>query len=291
MSLATLLALGRVSNLPTVWTNVLAGAALAGGGASPWTLTGVATALSLFYCGGMFLNDAFDRDVDAIERPQRPIPSGRASVASVFAAGAAQLAGGLALLTLVAHGITGRIDVAIASGAALAIAIVVYDARHRTMSLAPWLMAACRALVYVCAASATTATPVWANVAPAAAGLAAYTAGVTYVSRVEASGIASRAWPLTLLLTAPAVLLARSAGVADVRTWGAVGAIAWTLHAFRFATREDDPDVATGVTRLIAGLCLLDAVWIASTGTATVAALALTGLAATRLLQRRIAGS
>ena len=38
MTVATLLALGRVSNLPTVWTNCLAGAMLAGGGSSPWSI-------------------------------------------------------------------------------------------------------------------------------------------------------------------------------------------------------------------------------------------------------------
>ena len=30
----------------------------------------------MFYIGGMYLNDAFDRDIDARERPERPIPSG-----------------------------------------------------------------------------------------------------------------------------------------------------------------------------------------------------------------------
>ncbi len=37
-TLATLLRLGRVSNLPTVWTNVLAGAVLAGGDWRDWRL-------------------------------------------------------------------------------------------------------------------------------------------------------------------------------------------------------------------------------------------------------------
>lgn len=70
------LRLGRVSNLPTVWTNALAGAALAGG--EPWqaAMLPLLLALSLFYVGGMYLNDAFDRDIDARERPARPIPAG-----------------------------------------------------------------------------------------------------------------------------------------------------------------------------------------------------------------------
>ena len=67
MSLArTALRLGRVSNLPTVWTNVLAAAALSGalagshGDAGAGALGGLLLAMSLFYVGGMFLNDAFD---------------------------------------------------------------------------------------------------------------------------------------------------------------------------------------------------------------------------------------
>jgi hypothetical protein len=288
---ATFLALGRVSNLPTVWTNCLAGAALAGGGASVSTLVIVAIALSLFYCGGMFLNDAFDRDIDALERPTRPIPSGRASVAGVYALGGAQLAAGTAVLTLAAHAATGRIDLALGSSAALTVAIIAYDAAHRATVFSPWLMAACRALVFACAAAATTAAPAWQTVLPAAMGLAFYTAGITYVSRVEASGVASRGWPVALLIAAPAVLLASSSGLSDIRAWGALTSLAWALHALRFATRSTDPDVPAGIVRLIAGMCLLDAAWIASTGASATALLALAGVPATRLLQRRVAGS
>src|SRR5947199_337043 len=61
VSLTTLLRLGRVSNLPTVWTNVLAGAVLAGGDWRSWRLGFVLLAMSLFYVGGMYLNDYFDR--------------------------------------------------------------------------------------------------------------------------------------------------------------------------------------------------------------------------------------
>ena len=61
----TLLRLGRVSNLPTVWTNVLAGTALAGGDWNGRRSALVLLAMSLFYVGGMYLNDYFDRAIDA----------------------------------------------------------------------------------------------------------------------------------------------------------------------------------------------------------------------------------
>jgi hypothetical protein len=41
-------------------------------------------AMSLFYTGGMYLNDAFDREFDARSRPERPIPAGQVSAQAVF---------------------------------------------------------------------------------------------------------------------------------------------------------------------------------------------------------------
>src|SRR5258706_9705876 len=74
--LHTLLVLGRVSNLPTVWSNCLAGWWLSGGG-NYWKLPLLLLGMSALYTGGMFLNDAFDADFDRQRRPSRPIPSGK----------------------------------------------------------------------------------------------------------------------------------------------------------------------------------------------------------------------
>ena len=81
------LRLGRVSNLPTVWTNTLAGIVLAGGDVLEARSLALFVAMSLFYLGGMYLNDAFDAEIDARERPERPIPSDRVSRGLVFALG------------------------------------------------------------------------------------------------------------------------------------------------------------------------------------------------------------
>ena len=77
--IAILLRLGRVSNLPTVWTNVLAGLVLAGGDWYEWRTFVTLVAMSLFYVGGMYLNDYFDRSIDARERPGRPLPAAHIS--------------------------------------------------------------------------------------------------------------------------------------------------------------------------------------------------------------------
>src|SRR5438094_889537 len=70
----TLLMLGRVSNLPTVWSNCLAGWLLGGGGlALRFVLLCVGA--TCLYIGGMYLNDAFDFEFDRAFRRERPIPS------------------------------------------------------------------------------------------------------------------------------------------------------------------------------------------------------------------------
>ena len=67
MNLKTLLTLGRTSNLPTVWSNLLAGAVLSGAAFGPRTFALLLVCGSAFYEGGMFLNDAFDAELDARE--------------------------------------------------------------------------------------------------------------------------------------------------------------------------------------------------------------------------------
>lgn len=80
--LVTLLTLGRVANLPTVWSNCLAGWWLGGHenlGHLPLLFIGA----TLLYMGGAFLNDAFDAEYDRQHRRARPIPSGVISLKEV----------------------------------------------------------------------------------------------------------------------------------------------------------------------------------------------------------------
>ena len=87
MNWAVAFKLGRVSNLPTVWTNTLAAIILAGAAPLAPQPLPLLLAMTLFYVGGMYLNDAFDANIDARERPERPIPSGQISRASVYGLG------------------------------------------------------------------------------------------------------------------------------------------------------------------------------------------------------------
>src|SRR5258708_14956979 len=141
-----LLVLGRVSNLPTVWSNCLAAWLLGGGG--PWlSFTLLCFGATLLYTGGMFLNDALDLEFDRRHRSERPIVCGQVSLRFVWLVGAILLGVGWpALFTLGLK--TG------AFGALLLLCIVVYNWVHKRTRLAPVLMACCRFLLYLVSASA-----------------------------------------------------------------------------------------------------------------------------------------
>src|SRR5881227_3801015 len=91
-SAQTLLRLGRVSNLLTVWTNVIAAATISNAAADIADVALVGLAMTAFYVGGMYLNDFFDREIDARERPGRPIHAGYIGAATVSVIGFALLA-------------------------------------------------------------------------------------------------------------------------------------------------------------------------------------------------------
>jgi 4-hydroxybenzoate polyprenyltransferase len=153
------LLLGRVSNLPTVWTNVIAGGALAGAAMSPRLTAGVALAVSCWYSAGMWMNDACDASVDAVQRSDRPIPNGDVTRREVWiGAGVLALAGVAILLAFHAD------RAAWPWVAFLWAAIVYYNVRHKADPFGPAAMGLCRGLIYVIAASAlgqTRALPVW----------------------------------------------------------------------------------------------------------------------------------
>src|SRR5579863_9878663 len=97
--LRTCLVLGRVSNLPTVWSNCLAAWWLGGGG-NLRKLFPLLLGATLLYLGGMFLNDAMDANFDSQHRRDRPIPSGIITAKSVWRMGIGLLIAGLVNLFL-----------------------------------------------------------------------------------------------------------------------------------------------------------------------------------------------
>ena len=171
-----LLILGRVSNLPTVWSNCLAGWLLGGGG--EYQRFGLLCAgASLLYIGGMFLNDACDVHFDMQHRSERPIPSGAITARTVWVLSFILLAGGASLLAAM-----GKPTMLVTLG--LLVYIVAYDLIHKRTTFAPLLMAGCRFLLYLVAA--TTATGgITSKTLWCAGSLAVYIIGLSYIARRE----------------------------------------------------------------------------------------------------------
>jgi hypothetical protein len=157
--------------------DIVAGAAAAGwpfGAAVP----ALAAASVCLYWAGMALNDYADRDVDAVERPGRPIPSGR--VTPRFALG---LAAGL---TAAGVGVAGLAGGRRALGVAgpLAATVWAYDLVLKGTPAGPAAMAAARGLDVLMGAGAGRAR----RAAPAAALIAVHTLAVAALSRREVAG-------------------------------------------------------------------------------------------------------
>ncbi len=290
MKLSLALRLGRISNLPTVWTNVLVGFLLAGGAIDDARLPLLMLALSLFYVGGMFLNDAFDRDFDARHRPERPIPSGQVSAREVFGAGFGLLALGLATVALASRGPDGTPAWrALVSAAALAGTIVLYDAHHKDNPLSPVVMGLCRVLVVLTAACGVSAA-LPGSVLLAAVMLLCHLIGLTYLAKQEHLSRVGNLWPLALLavplLYGPVLALQRP------MAWGPwVLYVALLGHAWTCLRRRGRGDVPRAVVTLIAGMSVLDAVVLAGAGHGPAAAAAVAAFALTLALQKWVSGT
>jgi 4-hydroxybenzoate polyprenyltransferase len=290
MSWSVALQLGRVSNLPTVWTNVLAGIVLSGAAVAAPSAGLLLLSLSLFYIAGMFLNDAFDSEFDRRNRPDRPIPAGEVTAAAVFAYGFGLLALGFALLFAVGYGTaagTGwRAPVA---GALLAAAIVLYDGWHKTNRVSPFLMGLCRFLVYIVAGLAV------AGALPERLLLAAivslcYLIGLTYVAKQESLRRVGNLWPL-LFLAAPfayGLPFAADGGTALVLYLLLLGTV---LAALVLMFRPGAPDIPHAMMLLIAGISLLDGLFMAGQGQVLLAGAAVAAFVLTLAFQRYIAGT
>lgn len=247
-----MLVLGRISNLPTVWSNCLAAWLLGGGGR--WeTLIQVCLGSTLLYMGGMFLNDAFDVSFDIQHRPERPIPSGRISRRLVWIL--ASLFLGLGWLVLM---FAGRPTALLAS--LLLGNIILYNAVHKHTQTAPWLMAGCRFFLYLVAASAATQGVNWAS-GMGALVLAAYILGLSALARGEYARSSQVLWA-TGALFAPLVLALAKSWANGPSFWmPATGLVFWIIWCI--SNKEVWPNwlFGRGVAGLLAGIALVD--WLA----------------------------
>jgi hypothetical protein len=252
--LRTLLILGRVSNLPTIWSNCLAGWWLGGGG-NYWKLPVLLLGASALYTGGMFLNDAFDSDFDRQHRPTRPIAAGAITRESVWV-----WSFGLLALGALGLAILGKTAAVLAT--ALVVCLLIYGAAHKVLLVSPWLMGLGRFWIYVIAGSTgvwgLTGGPLWCGVA-----LALYVAGVSSLSWRGRFRSPVPYWPL-LMLAVP-ILLAMLMNTGEARKAAMYLSFVLVLWVARSARTIFFPAGETNIGRiassLLAGIVLVD--WLA----------------------------
>jgi 4-hydroxybenzoate polyprenyltransferase len=279
--------LTRVSNLPTVLPNVLVGAAIgAEGGSLSWVrVVPCALAVSFFYLAGMALNDAADVEVDRVERPERPIPSGRIALTAARRMVAVAFLLGLALLAplgVVAFGL----------GVVLVVVIVAYDLLHRRHAWTVLLMGAARGMIYPLAAAAVAwpfhvGKALWFAIT-----VLIYTTAFTIVARAEnREQLDARRWlaaGIPMLVLIPSVWILP--GTALAAGAAAIPLVLWQLRAVR-AVFASPPETKQAVLTWISGFGLLDFFYLNVLGRPLLSVGALACFALTLVLQRRIMGT
>ncbi|QOV34500.1 UbiA family prenyltransferase [Streptomyces ferrugineus] len=195
--------------------DVIAGAATAGRPLNARTLGVIGSSVCLYWAG-MALNDYADATVDAVERPDRPVPSGRVPRRTALAVAGGLTAAGLGLAAVSG----GRRSVSVA--VPLAGLVWAYDLKLKSTPAGGFAMAGARVLDVVAGAvvAGTGAGSVGAALRRAAvpAGLVGvHTGTLMALSRHEISGAAVRVPAATLAVSvATAVATAVPVGRDDV---------------------------------------------------------------------------
>ena len=267
--------LARISNLPTVWTNVLAAWAINATASSTFkimpevcnftffdwsTFAYLLIGSSLIYAGGCTLNDAFDQDFDQAHNPKRPLSSGSISAQTVWILGSVELImGGFLLVTVAGCEKTWVL--------ALIASVLFYDFIHKKWAGGIIIMGGCRFFLWLTAATAAGKSAlapqslIWASV------LASYIIGISWFARGESQKKTEPVqYSIILLFCSPLVALAllvywNQLDPIRVFLCNVTGLlVAWIAFSSIVMMREEKKGaIGKGVSRLLAGICALDA--------------------------------
>lgn len=283
------LELARISNLPTAWTNVLAGWLLAGGQLQDQRLLWLLLGGSLLYSGGMILNDAADAGYDREHRKERPIPRGAVSVGAAWSGGLSFMVFGVAACVLGGGAGFGL-------SLALVAAILGYNLYHKPWAGSVIVMGSCRTLLYLVAASGVLGLDAvrWSlDLWSSAVSLGCYVVGLSLLARQESRPKESlrgvfRWLPICLLLMpTPIGLSVFSGGV----TACALPVLFLSLVAGSVSlVRRGGQFIGQGVGWLLAGIVVVDALAISNVSLEIAIAVAC-GAPLLRLWQRKIAAT
>ena len=249
----------RPANIVTAWADILAGFAASGavGLINIQVLGWLLLATTGLYGGGIVLNDVFDAELDAQERPERPIPSGRAS-----RQGATLLGSALLVTGVVAAAQVSLLSATLACG--IALAATLYDAvgKHHPI-LGPVNMGACRGgnlLLGISAVPAMIGEHWFLAVIPII-----YIAAVTTISRGEVHGAKNITGIIALSLIG--LVIAGLLGLGLLQDYQVLAALPFValfavrvLLPFIKAVREPKPEqIRIAVKAGVLSLIVLDA--------------------------------
>ena len=257
--------LARPANLPTAAADILAGAAIAGifildnersmVEFQIGSLLFLVASSVFLYAAGVILNDVFDFKLDQIERPERPIPSGRVSLRSAAIFGAILMLFGI-LIAFLTNSLSGIVALV------LALSILLYDALAKTHGFfGPLIMGVCRGLNLLLGVSILGSLPNWwFALIPVI-----YIAAITLISRGEVHGdnkkhIIFAGILYTVVIFLVLGLMQISGQILDwVLPFVAIFAVAVFMPLFK-AYRDNSPgNIKKAVVAGVLSLILLDA--------------------------------
>lgn len=165
----------RLPNAFTAMADPLAGWFAVGGGTPVWNLPLLVMASACFYSSGVVFNDCFDYDLDCVERPERPLPSGAVPLRTAWTLGAALMIAGLTLA-----GLAGPVPFGV--GGFLGAMILFYNAwARRFTALRPLVLGTCRFASFLLGMRCLPLRLAWM---PAL--LSVYAGSITFLSTHEA---------------------------------------------------------------------------------------------------------
>ncbi len=213
----------RAPNLFTAVTNVFTGcAAVCATRPSVETITLLAFSSACLYSGGVALNDWCDLDVDGVERPERPLPSGRIAPKTAVMLAAGLLVAGVAWAAMVGA-------MAALTASAIALLVATYNFGLKSIPVVgPLNMGACRfgnVLLGACAGPVASMRAL-----PFAAFMMAWVVVISLISAREATSPRRQSAVKAMVLAIP---LLDGVFVGMLTTpWLGVGVAAFALPAW-----------------------------------------------------------
>lgn len=256
----------RPSNVLTAISDVLAGVAIAclflhHDLPEVNNLILITISSMLLYTGGIVFNDVFDAALDQVERPERPIPSGRIKKSSAAILGAVAFAIGCALAFLVNVS-------AFTISLAIVLMCLLYNVKAKHHFIAgPIVMGTCRGLNLLLGMALLPASLEYWYIAIVPI---IYIASVTNISRGEVYGNNKTAMLVSIGLFAMVILTLLYFTFVSKNYLAIIFILFFTLMIARplfKALKSLDPmDVRKAVKFGVLALILMNASWIAISG-------------------------